>query len=542
MESHMAEKLTGKTGRRRNPIRESDAGEATEGWTVAIYVWSLLVGCSPNGVDYAQGYRAGSLRKQPCPVRYVFAELPEMRDIRFYAGLGIRLEEMLSMYHTFLDQPALGLSVKLGDKLADLQRSLGSTDVEYRDAEVRLWKDGRVSAVLLFDQEEPEALRMIHFFHQGKLIRTEHYTDHMAYVDYYVTAQSERGLYAKKTRRAFCHGNGTVAYEQIFEGERSWYLFPDGRALTKSEFFAEFVKRLQLSKEDVVLIDRFAQLDYVQPLFQEKGLDRVIAVMHAGHYFEKGESSYTVNFNQDYNYLFKYSGMLDAIVVSTWQQKEDLEGKLGEYLCAIPDIVVIPAGGVDRLRYPDKERKKGSMLSASRIQLQKRVHWIIGSVIKAHEKNSDISLDIYGEGVPEYRIALQELIEAHHAQSYIRLMGHQDVRELYRNYEVFLTASTFETLGLSILEAISSGLAVIGLEAKYGSRLLVHPGENGYLVKFEPASVNEDEEKLINSMAEKILEMFEEPQRLETFHQNSYRMAEGFSMQAIADKWMEVLQ
>ena len=47
-----------------------------------------------------------------------------------------------------------------------------------------------------------------------------------------------------------------------------------------------------------------------------------------------------MNFNQDYNYLFKYSGMLDAVVVSTWQQKEDLEDKLREYGCTVPRIVV----------------------------------------------------------------------------------------------------------------------------------------------------------------------------------------------------------
>ena len=319
-------------------------------------------------------------------------------------------------------------------------------------------------------------------------------------------------------------------------------MFPDGGVLTKSELIAEFVKGLQLSRDDTVLIDRFAQLDYVQPLFQEKGQARMVAVMHAGHYFEKGESRYTVNFNQDYNYLFKYSGMLDTIVVSTGQQKEDLEGKLGQYHCGIPRIVVIPAGGADKLRYPDKERKRGSILSVSRIQAHKRIDWIIESVVMAHRTNPDISLDIYGGGNPEHMAAMKGLVEARQAQSYIRFMGHQDVRELYRNYEVFLTASTFETLGLSILEAISSGTAVVGLDAKYGSRLLVHSGENGYLVRFEPASVNEDAEKLIGSMAEKILEIFAQPERLELFHKCSYRIAEGFLMGAIADKWMELLQ
>ena len=64
------------------------------------------------------------------------------------------------------------------------------------------------------------------------------------------------------------------------------------------------MKALDLSEKDIVLIDRFAQLDYVQPLFRWKQKARVIAVIHAGHYFDEGESAYTVNFNQDYNYMF----------------------------------------------------------------------------------------------------------------------------------------------------------------------------------------------------------------------------------------------
>ena len=508
---------------------------------MAVYVCSLLVGCLPNGVDYAQGNRAGILRKQPNPVWYIFIDLPRRQDIVFYRNLGIKEEEMLSMHHYFLDYSTLKMTVMVQNKLAELEQGLENFDVEYRDSEVWLKKNDMVVAVLVCDRENPKVLSVVHFFQNGKLVRTEKYTDHMAYVDYFMIAESERGLYAKKTRRVFCHGNGSVAYEQIFEGEYSWYLFPDGRVLTKSEFIVEFVKRLRLSSKDIVLIDRFAQLDYIQPLFQEKGQAQMIAVMHAGHFFEKGESSYTVNFNQDYNYLFKNSGMLDTIVVSTSQQKAELEDKLREHGCPIPHVKAIPAAGVEKLRYPDKGRMWGSMLSVSRIQIQKRIDWIIKSVIKAHQMNKDVSLDIYGDGSQEYRNALQRLVEEHQAQSYIRFMGHQDVRELYQNYEVLLTASTFETLGLSILEAIPSGTAVIGLDAKYGSRLLVHSGENGYLVKFAPSSVNEDTEKLVDSLAEKIIEIFRNPECLERFHTNSYIIAEEYSMQAISDKWMELL-
>ncbi len=43
---------------------------------MAIYIFSLLVGYMPNGVDNAQGYRAGMLAEMGYDARYVFTELP----------------------------------------------------------------------------------------------------------------------------------------------------------------------------------------------------------------------------------------------------------------------------------------------------------------------------------------------------------------------------------------------------------------------------------------------------------------------------------
>ena len=53
-------------------------------------------------------------------------------------------------------------------------------------------------------------------------------------------------------------------------------------------------------------------------------------------------------------------------------------------------------------------------------------------------------------------------------------MGYADVTEIYKNYEVFITASLGETLGLTTLEAIGSGDAVIGLNVRYGNQVLIH--------------------------------------------------------------------
>lgn len=508
---------------------------------MAIYAFSLLVGYAPNGVDYAQGYRARILRKLPYPVRYIFAEIPRRKDIGFYQELGIEEEEMLSMHHFFLDHPGLRLSVRAEDKLEELKDSLQITDVIYNGQEIRLIKNGTVAAAMILASDNRECLLEIHYFNQSKLIRTEVYTDRVAYADCFATAKSEHGLYAKRTRRIYYHNDGSVAYEQVFERERFWYLFPDGRILTKSEFIGEFIKKLNLSENDTVLIDRFAQFDYVQPLFWGRGKARMIAVMHAGHYFEEGESAYTVNFNQDYNYLMKYTGMIDVIVVSTQQQKEELAEKLLEYGRSVPDIRVIPAGGVDKLRQPDGERRPYSILSVSRIQTHKRIHWIIRSVIKAHQLNENISLDIYGSGSVDYINAMKKMVVEHQAESYIKFMGHRDVAEVYKNYELFMTASTFETLGLSIMEAVSSGNAVIGLTVKYGSRLLIHPEENGYLIDFVPGHDGEEEDRIIDDMAERIVEVFEDRERLKRFQECSYVIAEDFSSRMVEEKWMELL-
>ena len=225
--------------------------------------------------------------------------------------------------------------------------------------------------------------------------------------------------------------------------------------------------------------------------------------------------------------------MIDTIVVSTQEQKDGLIEVLKKYHCDIPDIKVILAGGIEYLKYPEKPRRPYSLIAVSRLSIRKKVDWIVKSVIKAHSLNSNITLDIYGRG--ECWPDLEKIVEEHGAKSYIKFMGYCDVTDVYKNYEVFITASIWETLGLSTMEAIGFGASVIGLDVPYGNRLFVKNGENGYLVDYDKDNV--DEEKLINTFAEKIIEIFEDEQRLEQFHQASYKNASRFFTQIIEEKW-----
>ncbi len=509
---------------------------------MAIYIFSLLVGYMPNGVDNAQGYRAGMLAEMGYDARYVFTELPTRRYVNRYRKAGIAVEHMLSLHQFFTDHPTLALKGRAEEKLAELQEKLGASEIQRREKEIRILRDGRMVAELLLEEDREEFFYGIHYYSQGKLVRTEYYTDTLSYADCYMTDMSETGPCSRLTRRTFYNRDGAAVYDQIFEGETEWYIFPDGRLCSKSEFIGLFVKRLNLTEEDIVLADRSAQFDFVQPLFQFGRKARFITVFHSGHFFEKEEDPCTVNLNYEYYYWFKYAGMIDTMVVSTGRQKEELAEKLREYGCPVPEIAVIPAGGLQKLRYPEGERRPGSVLSVSRLDPRKKIEWIIRSVVKAHEKNPEIYLDIYGRGEAGYTKMLQNLVRKNKAESYVRFMGRQDVTEVYRNYELFMATSLWETLGLSVMEAVGSGTAVLGLDVKYGNRVFVHSGENGYLVDFNLCYVSGNDEPLIEDLAQGILKILEDRERLEQFHEKSYEIGKGFLQEVIAEKWQKLLR
>lgn len=63
---------------------------------MSVYVFNLLVGFSPNGIDNAQGYREKMFGQIGLDSKYVFTEFPDMRDIMLYKNTGIPVTKMLT--------------------------------------------------------------------------------------------------------------------------------------------------------------------------------------------------------------------------------------------------------------------------------------------------------------------------------------------------------------------------------------------------------------------------------------------------------------
>ena len=293
------------------------------------------------------------------------------------------------------------------------------------------------------------------------------------------------------------------------------------------------MSRLNLTKEDVVIIDRSTGIG--QTIMQNAAPAKIVIAIHADHFSEGGTDEDHILWNNYYEYAFAQYRHVDAYITSTDAQNRLLKEQFEKYMGASPRVATIPVGSLDKLRYPEKGRVKHSLITASRLADEKHIDWLIEAVVQARETVGDITLDIYGKGGEEARLG--ELIEEKKCGDYVRLMGQWKMDEVYKNYEAYVAASTSEGFGLTLMEAVGSGLPIIGFDVRYGNPTFIDNGENGYLI-----SVNDKMEKKerIGKLAEYILRLFTEAD-IEAFHRHSYKKARAYLTQEVEKRWMNLL-
>lgn len=305
---------------------------------MAVYIFGQVKEYMNAGLDYGQIYRKQILREIACPVRYVYGDILDRNTIELYEKEGIEAGQILGIHQLLTGITTPCPSMKAEDKVEELKECFAGVRIEKRESEIWLVKDGYVIVSVLLDEREKSLLKGVSYFSQAKLLRMEIYTDRVAYVNYYRTAESERGLYAKLVRRSFYGGDGAVVYDQVFEGEKEWYVFPDGRRYAKQQLIAEFIETLNLSKKDMVILDTSVSNEWMRAVFTYGRAARLVAAVYAGRYFAENEREYPY-------YWFPYSGMIDRMIVSTEEQKEVLIKVLEEYHCTVPGMWVVPIEG-----------------------------------------------------------------------------------------------------------------------------------------------------------------------------------------------------
>ncbi len=495
-----------------------------------VYNFNLGIGWASSGVEYAQVYRAKLLREIGQEARFVFTDMFPKDNIQHMTeNIGFLDSEVIWLYTFFTDCKISPVTFTL----KDLEKTFGNRRFSgiKENGKVKYTFPGTNTyyvAYLVNDKER--RVHRVEMVSNGCLIRKDYYTYCRIYSEYYAPLDHKAHLY----HRRFFNEDGTVAYEEIIDDGAVMYQFPDRLLCSKEELVGYMVSRLKLTRKDVVLIDRTTGIG--QAILQNAGPARIGIVIHADHYSEGGTDEEAILWNNYYEYAFSQRGRVRFYITSTEVQNRLLKQQFKKYMNANPKVVTIPVGSLKELKIPKKARKKHSLITASRLASEKHVDWIIDAVAAAREQVKDISLDIYGKGGEEGK--LKEQIKRLHCEDYVHLCGQQDLQEVYKNYEAYVSGSTSEGFGLTLMEAVGSGLPVIGFDVRYGNPNFIEDGENGYLI-----SVNDKMEKRerVQKLADCIVRLFKEAD-LEKFRAHSYDKAKEYLTKEVEKKWENILK
>lgn len=385
--------------------------------------------------------------------------------------------------------------------------------------------------VYLVNKQENRVHR-VEIVSNGCLIRKDYYTYCRIYSEYYAPLDNQAHLY----QRRFFNEDGSVVYEEITDNGVVMYQFPDRLLCSKEELVGYMVSRLKLTRKDVVIIDRTTGIG--QAIMQNAAPARIGIIVHADHFSENNTDEQYILWNNYYEYAFSQYRKVSFYVSSTEAQSRLIREQFKKYLGVNlgQKAVTIPVGSLDELKKPRKRRKHHALVTASRLASEKHVDWLVEAVAAAKEQVPDVSLDIYGKGKEE--TGLKKLIEKLHCSDYVRLCGHQNMDDIYQNYEAYLSGSTSEGFGLTLMEAVGSGLPIIGFDVRYGNPTFIDGGQNGYLI---PVHNGMEKKERVRKLTECIVRLFTEAD-LEEFHRHSYEKAESYLTEKVKESWRHLLK
>lgn len=185
-------------------------------------------------------------------------------------------------------------------------------------------------------------------------------------------------------------------------------------------------------------------------------------------------------------------------------------------------------------------RKKVAVLSYHDIKWPKGLEFVYSPfsiiALQGDVKYAQVEFDIYGKGGDEAK--LKGLIGRLGCGDYVHLMGQQKLDDVYKHYDAYVAASQSEGFGLTLMEAIGSGLPIVGFDVRYGNQTFIDDGQNGYKI---PITDEMDQKEKIKLLSERIVRMFTEDD-MDAFSGHSYEKAKEYLTKEVVHRWIELLK
>ena len=192
--------------------------------------------------------------------------------------------------------------------------------------------------------------------------------------------------------------------------------------------------------------------------------------------------------------------------------------------------IEVISNGMDLTRFTGTVRQANidapRFLHVGRISYEKNCEVVLKAFALILQKKPGATLDIMGDGpaLTSLKIEAKQLgiIDKVNFTGFVQ---RETLPEKYPQYDVFMTASTMETQGLVVLEAISCGVPCVGVDSFALPELIRH-GENGFIV--EPFDH-------IN-MAARAMELLENPETYKKFSSAGLDLSREHELERCADK------
>ena len=193
------------------------------------------------------------------------------------------------------------------------------------------------------------------------------------------------------------------------------------------------------------------------------------------------------------------------------------------------DIEVIP-NGIDLEKFkPIEQRGKGTvnrLLTVGRLSATKRIELLISTMDIIRQDRSDITLTIAGGGV--LKESLQQLAKQKQLQNTITftdIVPTDQMPQLYRQHDLFISATAQEGMSNAMLEAMASGLPIVTTNCEGLEELI---GDNGIIVQ----------DNQPQAFADIIKQLANEPETINNMALAARQRASQFQWKTVAEKYI----
>lgn len=496
---------------------------------MTVYNLNLGIGWASSGVEYAQLYRAKIFRQLGQPAKFIFMDLITGDNIEHLTNnIGFLDEEVIWLYQFFSDIKIEPTSYSI-EQLEDTF-SMKFNRLERHENNIRYFFESHdIMVTAYLAKKNKSVVERAEFVSHGKLIRKDYYTQTKLFSEYYAPRDNQAYVY----ERRFFNRDGSIAFEEIVDGQDSLFRFESQIIYDKQGLIAHMLKCLHLTDNDIIILDRATNIG--NTILQHSTPAKIGVVVHAEHFNENQTDAQNILWNNFYEYQFDEANYIDFFITATLSQKKLLAYHFAKYTSYKPKIFDIPVGNLKGLHRPLEERKKHALITASRLANEKHVDWLVKAVIKAQKVVPDLTFDIYGKGGEQDNIV--KIIKDNAAQNFIQLRGHANLDTIYQKYTAYISASTSEGFGLTLMEAVGSGLPMIGFDVRYGNQTFIQNEKNGYLIPFNK---NDNIEELIENLSRKIIALLTSS-NLVNLSNYSYKIADHYLEDKVQQKWQKLI-